>query len=205
MKGITKSAPRASVIPNSGHHSPQSSQTVQKPTTTLAAKVAPPSIQKKVLTSTSVIHKTRRKSVIRIKPKANQDTKKEVVHHGEETFTQSQLIDTWKIYSDNIKRTAGGFSGSILTNCQPELLADSKTIHVIFRNETNELEFGRMSLELLEYLKSQLKNNHLNFTTEVSVAKAKKVLYTNRDKFEHFAISNPKLNDWMTKLGLELK
>jgi DNA polymerase-3 subunit gamma/tau len=90
-------------------------------------------------------------------------------------------------------------------NCEPQLQPDGKTIHVIFRNETNELEFGKMSLDLLEHLKSSLKNNDLEFTTEVSIEKAKKVLYTNRDKFDHYAEKQPKLLDWATRLGLELK
>lgn len=115
------------------------------------------------------------------------------------------MVALWNAYSDEKKKTLGGFSSSILSNTEPKLLADNKTIHLVFRNETNELEFAKLSLELLEYLKSNLRNNHICFTTEVSVEKAKKLLYTNRDKFNHFTKKHPKLLDWEQKLGLELK
>ena len=62
-----------------------------------------------------------------------------------------------------------------------------------------------LSLELLEFLKASLKNNHITFSTEVSKEKAKKLLYTNRDKFNHFTEKHPKLLEWEQKLGLELK
>ena len=104
-----------------------------------------------------------------------------------------------------MKPSLGGFSASVLANCEPKLLDDSKTVHLVFRNETNEIEFGKLSSSLLEHLKSNLRNNHIEFSTEVSKEKAKKILYTNQDKFTHFAESFPKLLEWETKLGLELK
>ena len=104
-----------------------------------------------------------------------------------------------------MKQSLGGFSSSILANCDPILKEDGKTVHLIFRNETNELEFNKLSLDVLEFLKSSLRNNHVTFSTEVSKEKAKKILYTNRDKFVHFSKDYPKLLEWEQKLGLELK
>jgi hypothetical protein len=62
-----------------------------------------------------------------------------------------------------------------------------------------------MSSNLLDYLKTHLKNNHIAFSTQVSIEKAKKLLYTNKDKFIHLSKTHPKLVDWEQKLGLELK
>lgn len=149
--------------------------------------------------------KGRRKSIIRIKPQTKEEVKKEQIYHGDQPFSSEQITQLWKKYSDAKKKTLGGFSSSILSNTEPKLLPDNKTIHLVFRNETNELEFGKLSLELLEFLKSNLKNNHISFSTEISVEKAKKLLYTNRDKFNHFTEKHPKLLEWEEKLGLELK
>ena len=103
-----------------------------------------------------------------------------------------------------MKHTSGGFSGSILANCLPTLQEDNKTVHLIFRTNSNEAKFLNMSEELLVYLKSALKNNFITFETEINKEKAKKVLYSNRDKFDHFSEQYPKLKDWETKLGLDL-
>lgn len=114
------------------------------------------------------------------------------------------MDSVWKTYVNKIKQTSGGFSGSVLANGQPTLQADGKTIHLIFKTETNEKEFNRMADEMLVYLKSNLKNNFIAFSTEVNKEKAKKVLYSNKEKFDHFAKKYPKLKDWETKLGLDL-
>lgn len=147
----------------------------------------------------------RRKSIIRIKKPETVEQEQTVVYYGDEVVSEEKIIHFWKEYYDQMKNSLGGFSSSIIGNCDPKLSEDQKTIHLIFRNETNEMEFNKMSLGILEYLKSNLKNNHLSFTTEISKEKAKKMLYTNRDKFNHFAEKHPKLLEWESKLGLELK
>ena len=164
----------------------------------------PPTPQKKVLTATKTITR-KRKGTIRIKPEVEKGKANKVLDYGNEPIQQGMLSEKWEEYATKIKQTSGGFSSSILVNCEPKLKEDNKTVHIIFRNETNELEFSKMSLNLLEYLKSKLKNSHIEFTTEVNQVKAKKVLYTNRDKFDHLAKAEPKLLDWAAKLGLELK
>lgn len=126
------------------------------------------------------------------------------INYGSELFTEEQVIEVWKNYASKVKDTSGGFSGSVLANCQPKL-KENQTLHVIFRNETNLQEFIKLSENLLNHLKSSLKNNNIQFETEVNKEKAKKILYTNREKFDHFAESYPKLKEWENKLGLELK
>ena len=120
-------------------------------------------------------------------------------------FSQQELEPIWKTYAETTKQTSGGFSGSVLANCLPTLKEDNKTIHLIFRTDTNEKEFNRMADDLLIHLKSTLKNNFIQFKTEVNKEKAKKVLYSNREKFDHFTEQYPKLKDWETKLGLAIE
>ena len=147
----------------------------------------------------------RRKSIIRIKPQKVEEVVKEEVFHGDEPVNQKDVTKFWKEYTNLMKPSLGGFSTSILANCEPKLLEDNKTIHLIFRNETNELEFNKLSGGVLGFLKKNTKNSHITFSTEISKTKAKKILYTNRDKFDHFAKTHPKLKEWEQKLGLELK
>lgn len=143
--------------------------------------------------------------MIRIKPQESEEKEKVAKYYGDEPFTSDDLKTKWDAYTDKVKEISGGFSASVLSGCEPQILDDQKTIHLVFRNETNELEFTRLSLDLIEYLKEELRNNHINFTTEVNKQKAKKVLYTNKDKFDHLTEKYPQLNDWADKLKLELK
>lgn len=146
-----------------------------------------------------------RKSIIRIKPQSEKEKEDVSISHGNESFTEGELLAIWNTYVQKMKLTSGGFTSSILVNCEPILKKDNQTIHLIFRNETNEIEFNKLSFDLLEHLKFELKNDHINFSTEVNKAKAKKTLYTNKEKFDHLAEKHPELNDWLQKLGLELK
>ena len=161
----------------------------------------------RAVSTPSKVNNTRplRKSIIRIKPQSKKEKEDVSISHGNESFTKETLLAIWNTYVQQMKLTSGGFTSSILVNCEPILKEDNQTIHLIFRNETNEIEFNKLSLDLLEHLKFELKNDHINFTTEVNKAKAKKTLYTNREKFDHLAEKHPELNDWLHKLGLELK
>lgn len=147
----------------------------------------------------------RRKSIIRIKPKVQEEETKAEIHYGDTLVTPELLEEKWTVYSNKLKQTSGGFTSSVLANCEPKLKDDGKTVNVVFKNQTNEAEFTTLAQDLLPFLKSELSNNYLNFTTEINASKAKKTLYTNKDKFEHLVATYPQLNDWATKLGLELK
>lgn len=182
------------------------SSTPQKPTSDIPPSTPPPSVSQappKVYANQTTAR--RRKSMIRIKPQESEEKEKVAKYYGDEPFTLDHLKAKWNIYTDRVKEISGGFSASVLSGCEPQILEDQKTIHLVFRNETNELEFTRLSLDLIEFLKEELKNNHINFQTEVNKQKAKKVLYTNKDKFDHFTEKYPQLNDWADKLKLELK
>ncbi len=209
VKGLTKNASIKTTVSSTSTPSNQNPQEPEprpvapKPLAAKPVNPIPPSPS--VIAATKSIIKSRRKSIIRIKPQATKEDNKAVINHGNEAFSKEEVTKLWGEYSTKMKETSGGFSASILTNCEPAILEDNKTIHVVFRNETNELEFTKLSLNLLEYLKSNLKNNHICFTTEVNKEKSKKVLYTSRDKFDHFSELEPKLLDWAARLGLELK
>lgn len=213
VQGLTKgtlktsspstSATQAAVIPSKTTHPtvPEEKKSAQKPSPANAAGIKVPTM----VYNRDSAKSGRRKSIIRIKKPETVVQEQTVVYYGDEVVSEEKIIHFWKEYYNQMKNTLGGFSSSIIGNCDPQLLEDQKTIHLIFRNETNEMEFNKMSLGILEHLKSHLKNNHLSFTTEISKEKAKKMLYTNRDKFNHFAEKHPKLLEWESKLGLELK
>jgi DNA polymerase-3 subunit gamma/tau len=130
---------------------------------------------------------------------------KEEIDYGNETVTQEKLGEFWSKYVENIQSNSGGFTASVISTCQPQLQEDQTTIHTIFRTETNQIEFIRLSEDLLKYLKANLRNNHLKFTWEINQEKAKKILFTDREKFDYLIEKHPQLKDWENKLGLEFR
>lgn len=149
--------------------------------------------------------KAKRKSIIRIKSTAEDSVEKAAVDYGNTAIDQKNLTNIWNNYAKKIKAVSGGFTGSILANCQPQLKADGVTILVTFKNETNEIEFNRMSLDLLDFLKAQLRNSNISFETQIIAPKEEKVIYTLQDRLNHIMEKYPQLEDWKDKFDLDIK
>ena len=146
-----------------------------------------------------------RPSLIRISSAYETVEAEAEIDYGNEPVSQEQLEQFWDKYVTDVRSSSGGFSASVISTCQPTLQDDHVTIHTIFRTETNQIEFIRLSDDFLKYLKSNLKNNHLKFTWEINQEKAKKILFSDREKFEYLVEKYPELRDWENKLGLEFR
>lgn len=60
-----------------------------------------------------------------------------------------------------------------------------------------------MKVELTAFLREKLKNTSLQVTGELSASEDKKVIYTNREKFDYLADKNPILKELKDRLGLD--
>ena len=63
----------------------------------------------------------------------------------------------------------------------------------------------RFELKLIGFLRSALKNDHINLKKEVRKEAAQQKLYTSSDKYEYLVKKNPKLKDLKDKLGLDFE
>ncbi|MFY0600046.1 MAG: hypothetical protein JXR03_10270 [Cyclobacteriaceae bacterium] len=69
--------------------------------------------------------------------------------------------------------------------------------------ETNILE--RAEQDIVQHLRSELKNTLLLLEKEVKEIETTKKLYTSKDKFEHMAEQNPALKELKERLGLDFE
>lgn len=77
------------------------------------------------------------------------------------------------------------------------------TITIRITNEALEGTFDRMRTDLLEKLRDQLKNDHLQLRSEIIEPEKKDMLYTDKEKFEHLKKKYPALKDLQERLGLD--
>jgi hypothetical protein len=85
---------------------------------------------------------------------------------------------------------------------QPIDIQDGKiTVHL--HNPIQETLLNTIKSDLLTYLREKLSNNSILLFGELKEADEKKIVYTNREKFEHLAEKNPKLKDLKDRLGLD--
>ena len=80
---------------------------------------------------------------------------------------------------------------------------DTKVI-VPLHNHFQETLLDEMKLDLLTFLREQLSNDSIQLGGEIkTVADDKKVLYTNREKFDHLIEKNPIVKELKDRFGLD--
>jgi DNA polymerase-3 subunit gamma/tau len=85
---------------------------------------------------------------------------------------------------------------------QPYILKD-KQIIVNLLSPVHETMLANIKSELTAFLREKLKNTSIQITGELASHDDKKVIYTNREKFEYLADKNPILKDLKDRLGLD--
>jgi DNA polymerase-3 subunit gamma/tau len=81
-------------------------------------------------------------------------------------------------------------------------IRDNQVI-VHLHNSFQDTLINTLKSDALTFLRQKLKNNTIQLIGEMSISNEKKVIYTNREKFEHLAEKNPKLKDLKERLGLD--
>lgn len=74
---------------------------------------------------------------------------------------------------------------------------------VHLHNPVQESLLETLKSDLLTFLREKLNNSAIQLTGELKPHDEKKVLYTNRDKFDHLVEKNPALKDLKERLGLD--
>jgi DNA polymerase-3 subunit gamma/tau len=85
---------------------------------------------------------------------------------------------------------------------QPYLLKD-KHIVVNLLSPVHETMLGNIKAELTGFLREKLKNNFIQVSGELTTTDDKKIIYTNREKFDYLADKNPLLKELKDRLGLD--
>jgi DNA polymerase III subunit gamma/tau len=78
------------------------------------------------------------------------------------------------------------------------------TILLKLDNQMQQSHLGDFKFELLEFLRKNLKNSQIQLKAEVAVQDKKRMVYTNREKFEYLAEKHPLLHELKNELGLDM-
>ena len=80
---------------------------------------------------------------------------------------------------------------------------EGNLIVVDLLSPVHETMLNAIKSELTGYLREKLRNNTIQVTGHVQSEDAKKVIYTNREKFDFLAEKNPMLRELKDRLGLD--
>jgi DNA polymerase-3 subunit gamma/tau len=115
-----------------------------------------------------------------------------------EPFTEAQLREAWTAFAEQRKK----FQAEYQMLSQPYQIRDN-VILVELLSPVHETMLNNIKVELTAYLREQLKNSSLQVTGELQTGEEKKVIYTNREKFDFLAEKHPMLRELKDKLGLD--
>jgi hypothetical protein len=108
------------------------------------------------------------------------------------------LKAAWDLFADTRKK----FQAEYQMLCQPYELRGNQII-VALLSPVHETMLNNIKSELSAFLRDKLKNNTIQVQGEMQSSDEKKVIYTNREKFDYLAEKNPLLKELKDRLGLD--
>lgn len=118
-----------------------------------------------------------------------------------ERFSPLQLINEWKAYADAI--TEEHHLKNTMLNCLPSLI-ENTLFEVVVNNPVQEQRLTENSIDILNALKSKLRNTQLKMQIRISEDNEKKLAFTPAEKFNLMMEENESLRRLKDEFGLEL-
>jgi DNA polymerase-3 subunit gamma/tau len=122
---------------------------------------------------------------------------------SEDGFDNDTLLKFWHQYAEQIKATGKINLFTLMTSNAPALLPDHQ-ISLIIENKTQENLLAIEKIDLLNFLRVQLRNFKVDIITKQAEQSDKKRLYTSNEKYQHMVEINPKLEELRRRFNLDI-
>lgn len=137
------------------------------------------------------------------KTNAKAESKAEEVNGASPSTPDKPLIEdelrkVWAEFSEQRKNQVAEFH---LLNQQLEVNGNQVLLHLT--NPVEEPILDSIKTPLIAFLREKLGNNSISVAGVVKEQGTKKIIYTNKEKFEHLAEKNPMLLELKERLGLD--
>jgi hypothetical protein len=137
-------------------------------------------------------------NLLKVEPKSEQAATLEVEREPDALFTAEQLQSAWNEFTEQRKKFQAEYQ---LLNQPYELSGTRVLLHL--HNPVQETILANLKTDLTEFVRSKLKNQSIQVVGELREAEQRKVIYTNREKFDYLAQKNPMLRELKDRLGLD--
>lgn len=118
-------------------------------------------------------------------------------------FDVNSLLNSWKKFQELTIKKGRKNLASILSISQPQIFEENKLTYTL-TNNTNKLELEKNKLELVEFLKKDLKNDSISLEINVNKLKEKKFVFTPGEKYEKLKKINPNIEILRKEFKLNL-
>lgn len=128
-------------------------------------------------------------------------TQQEQKKENASDFTQQQLETVWKAFEKTLQKEI--HLKKTMLNTTPVLKPGFK-IEVPVYNPGQENEINGRSLDLINYIRKQLKNDHITLYTQIIEREKVRKVYTEIEKYEHLKKINPLIGKLREELNLKI-
>ncbi|MHB1178538.1 MAG: DNA polymerase III subunit gamma/tau [Daejeonella sp.] len=118
-------------------------------------------------------------------------------------FDSGSLLNHWNEYAKQMKKEGKINIFTIMTANPPALLENS-VIELLIENKIQEELLATEKVDLLNFLRTKLKNFGIQLSTKQAEPTSKKRLYTSSEKYNHMVEKNPKLEDFRRRFNLDI-
>ncbi|HYC83625.1 MAG TPA: hypothetical protein VEB86_00325 [Chryseosolibacter sp.] len=163
---------------------------------TAPAKADPPAAPaEKTRTAPKTVKLT---DLLKTDPKKDEKQAQAQEKQQNEPFTNEQLRAAWDEFAEQRKK----FQAEYQMLSQPYELKGNQIV-VTLLSPVHETMLNNIKSEITAFLRDKLKNTTLTVTGDLKGSEEKKVIYTNREKFDYLAEKNPLLKELRDRLGLD--
>ena len=126
----------------------------------------------------------------------------EVMSKKSSSFSESEMQKVWEEYTEKIKEEGKTNLFITLSSSVPNL-QDKIKVNLKISNDTQQKILEENKIELMDYLRTSLKNDFIELTTDITEDIKSDIPYTPKDKFIKMTEENPSLKILQQKLGLD--
>jgi DNA polymerase-3 subunit gamma/tau len=128
---------------------------------------------------------------------------KKVTGEAREVFSYDRLLEVWSTFTQKMKAADRINIFTILNNFAPTLL-NPELIEISVESKTQEHLVQQESVELLNFLRNELRNFGVEVTYKLMERKIENRLYGNREKYDYLVGKNPKLDELRRRFNLDI-
>jgi len=116
-------------------------------------------------------------------------------------FTSDQFLELWKVYTQKAKDQDKIHLYTLMNNVP---LVNGTEITVLVENSALESTLNDEKIELLNFLRTALKNFDLQIVIKRAENVGTKRIYTNKDKYAYMVDKNPQLEEMRRRFNLDV-
>ena len=131
-----------------------------------------------------------------------EDEPKYITGDAKEPFTLERLLEVWAVCSQKANSNDKIHLYTLLTSHEPIL--NGNEITVLVENLALESTLQTEKIDLLNFIRSELRNFEVDIVSKRTTSTHKKRIYTNPDKYAYLLDKNPQLDEMRRRFNLDV-